>query len=322
VEHFSSILLDLYRLARSTAAPRFKDAALAAIKQRLPFDAAMWGTFVAAPHIVVHSFHLQNLPARKMEDYEGVKDHDPLNRRGIAKPGRTTMTTLAEMKGKLHPSMVAYVRRYDLESVLSTVWLDEGLKIYTAISIYRGRARPAFTERERKLKQALIPHLVDAWNTNAIQHLDERANSSAERQLARAKTDGKGMIYNAEPGFAELMREEFPGWTGPRIPGSVLAPLSAARGEAYRGDAIQAATLRHIGDGTMLIAIRRLGGLDRLSPRELAVAREYAAGRTYKEIAHALGVAPATVRNQLRSAYVKLGVATKIALAKCLDGPG
>ena len=102
----------------------------------------------------------------------------------------------------------------------------------------------------------------------------------------------------------------------------MLAPLSAARGEAYRGDAIQAATLRHIGDGTMLIAIRRLGGLDRLSPRELAVAREYAAGRTYKEIAHALGVAPATVRNQLRSAYVKLGVATKIALAKCLDGPG
>ena len=52
------------------------------------------------------------------------------------------------------------------------------------------------------------------------------------------------------------------------------------------------------------------------------MAREYAAGRTYKEIAHAFGVAPATVRNQLQSAYGKLGVDSKIALAKCLADPG
>ena len=38
-----------------------------------------------------------------------------------------------------------------------------------------------------------------------------------------------------------------------------------------------------------------------------------------KQIAQALGVSPATVRNQLQKVYAKLGVGTKLALARVLQ---
>jgi two-component system response regulator DesR len=43
-----------------------------------------------------------------------------------------------------------------------------------------------------------------------------------------------------------------------------------------------------------------------LTPRELEVLAELAAGRVYKQIADALGVAVSTVRNHLHHAYKKL----------------
>jgi len=317
------MLLRLHRASRTVPAHDFKDAALAALRPQLDFDSALWGTFVVSEaRITVHAFHLHNLPVRMMQDYEAVKQHDPLNRRGIEHPGHTSMIALGAAKDTLHPKLVAYVRRYDLEHALATVWLDEDLKIYTAISLYRGRAKRPFTERDRKRKQALVPHLVDTWNANATQHLSDRMHTASEMPRARALIDRKGMIYSAEADFAGMMREEFPDWSGPVIPPRALAPLAEARGDAYRGDAIQISVLRDNGDGLLLVVARKLCGVDRLSPRELSVATEFAAGRTYKEIAAALGIAPATVRNQLQVAYAKLGVDSKIALAKSLADSG
>jgi len=58
------------------------------------------------------------------------------------------------------------------------------------------------------------------------------------------------------------------------------------------------------------------GGLSR---REREVARAYAAGASYKEIARELGVSPTTVRSHLRTLYGKLGVTSKIALAQAMN---
>lgn len=51
-----------------------------------------------------------------------------------------------------------------------------------------------------------------------------------------------------------------------------------------------------------------------LSPREHRVARLFARGLSYKEIARQLGLSPATVRTYLRDAYLRLGVKNKIEL--------
>jgi len=57
-----------------------------------------------------------------------------------------------------------------------------------------------------------------------------------------------------------------------------------------------------------------------LSPRELQVATAYANGASYREIADALFIAPATVRTHLGSIYRKLGVSSKLELHRVLEG--
>lgn len=60
-----------------------------------------------------------------------------------------------------------------------------------------------------------------------------------------------------------------------------------------------------------------------LTRGERAVAAEIARGLSYKAAARALGISPSTVRNQLHTAYAKLGVNNKVALARRLnDGVG
>jgi DNA-binding CsgD family transcriptional regulator len=56
-----------------------------------------------------------------------------------------------------------------------------------------------------------------------------------------------------------------------------------------------------------------------LSNRENEVAEAYAAGQSYKEIARELGLSPTTVRSHLRTIFEKLGVTSKIELARRLS---
>jgi class 3 adenylate cyclase/DNA-binding CsgD family transcriptional regulator len=56
-----------------------------------------------------------------------------------------------------------------------------------------------------------------------------------------------------------------------------------------------------------------------LSNREQEVAAAYAAGQSYKEIARELSLSPTTVRSHLRTIYSKLGVTSKIELARFIN---
>ena len=57
----------------------------------------------------------------------------------------------------------------------------------------------------------------------------------------------------------------------------------------------------------------------KLTDRERAVAERYAEGRTFRQVADDLGIAPATVRNHLAAVYRKLDVGNKAALIRALS---
>jgi len=59
---------------------------------------------------------------------------------------------------------------------------------------------------------------------------------------------------------------------------------------------------------------------NRLSPRELEIARTYASGDNYHQIAEGLSIAPSTVRTHLTTIYRKLSVSSKLELHKMLEG--
>jgi len=310
----NQFLLDLYQLALGTPSPEFSEAALERLKREIGFGSGLWGTFtLTAQGPRPHSVHLHGLPPAMLAEYDRVKQHDLMNQRLIERPGRTVAMPLGAVEKRVHPDMVAHVRRWGMEQTLATVVLESPLNLYTIVALYRPGARQPFSERERRFKQAVMPHMVAAWHMNALHFLHAPAEPARSGRRARALIDPLGIIHNAEPALAELLQREAKGWTGPAVPAALLAGLQGATGR-YEGAAIVATLLRSRNDRTSLINVRLRTPVDSLSERERAVAREFAGGKTYKEIAAAFGTSPATVRSQIQSAYGKLGVSTKIEL--------
>ncbi len=316
--NLNQFLLDLYRLAPSAPSPEFSGAVLERLKRELPFDTALWGTFTGTPQGPrPHWVYLHALPDEMLREYEPVKHLDVLNAKLIANPGRTTAMSLARAQRTAHPDVIAHARRWGMENTLATVALESPLNLYTIVSLYRRDARRLYSERERRFKQMILAHLVAAWHMNAMRFLDAPEAEPRGLLRARARIDALGVIHNADAGLVDLLRREVPGWTGPVVPPDVLAAVRGGRGR-YDGRQVVVSSVRALHDRTLVISARPRAPVDALSEREREVSREFAAGKTHKEIAALFGTSPATVRSQLQAAYAKLGVRTKVDLGKHL----
>jgi DNA-binding CsgD family transcriptional regulator len=159
---------------------------------------------------------------------------------------------------------------------------------------------------------------VLAWHLNAIHFLDVPRGRTGSGSSARGLVDRFGVLHNAEPGLTALFRRETPDWEGPNIP-AALQRLIENGAKEYIGQTLIASLVRELPDRMCVISVRTRAAIDTLSRRELAVAREFASGRTYREIAGLFGTSPATVRSQLQIVYTKLGVRSKIDLVKHVD---
>ena len=73
------------------------------------------------------------------------------------------------------------------------------------------------------------------------------------------------------------------------------------------------------GMGLRRLTLRRLTRADLLTSRQREVAQALASGKSAKEVARLLGLAPATVRNQTASIYEKLQVDNRAELASALQ---
>jgi DNA-binding CsgD family transcriptional regulator len=316
---FSQFLLELYGLAPRTPSPAFCDAVLKLLERIVPFDSGLWGAFTVTPGGPrPHWGHLHRLPPEMLADYERVKQHDLVNQELIAHPGRTVAVALRQAERTAHPDVVAHARRWGMEHILATVLLESPLNLYTAIRLYRADPARHYTASERRIKQAVMPHLVAAWHMNALQLLDMPARARDGAARARALVDRFGVIHNAEPGLADLLRRELHKWQGPSLPPSLLSMVRGDESE-HEGKAIVFTRLRVLEDGTFVIGLRSRSRVDSLSARELEVAREFASGKTHKQVAASLSTSPATVRSQLQTVYAKLGVSTKVDLARRLE---
>lgn len=313
LDHF---VLELYRLTGSGPWDAFGPIAFELLEEMLPFDSALWGTFTLTPAGVrVHSQYLHKLPARMMEEYEDVKQYDVLNQQSIAQCGKTLNVSLAQVESATHPAMIAHVRRWGMEHTLATMILESPLNLYTAFCIYRNATRRPFSERDRRRIERIAPHLVQAWHLNALHFLDVPPPAAPAVPRARAVIDRFGVLHHAEAGLAALFRSEVADWEGPNVPAPIAAAFRQGAPE-FRGHAIVASVLRELPDKRLMISVRARAPVDALTRREITVAREFASGKTYKEIAGLLSTSPATVRTQIERIYAKLGVRTKVELVK------
>lgn len=319
MEAFSGLLFDLYRQVQNTPPAQFQRQALDAVREVLAFDSALWGTGVMGQNgAIVHSVCVYRQPPDMMENWEHIKQHDTVSFEAFKQLGQTVnaaLTTDPDWQTRFHPDALAHVKRFGMEHVLATIIADPVLKLFTAVSFYRADPAQPFTEAERLLKQNLMQHLVEVWNTNRFNFLHSPCKGSRQTDHARAICDKTGVLYNASPNFSDLMFTEWPDWQGPQLP-AVLLAVSGAAQRHYTGRGI-VATIKALND-MLLLTVRRKSTVDQLSPRELEVARRFGQGVDFRKIADELNIAPATVRNHLQAIYATLGVSNKVEMARII----
>ena len=113
------------------------------------------------------------------------------------------------------------------------------------------------------------------------------------------------------------MLMEWPEWNGAMLPRTFHKLQQENSSDPYVGKLISLQA-EQVSD-LLLINAKPRSAIDALTPRELAVARLFGEGMTYKAVAKKMEISPATVRHHLRQAYSKLNIQNKGEIAWLLS---
>ena len=309
---FSTMTLELQRLAQNNDIEHFHQPALASISQVLPFTSAWWGRAALIDGMPEeHSSYLYNLAPSYLPDWQSIRHTDVTIHRVHERPGQTV---IVDMRDPANGAGLNWLgETYGIGELLCVVYIDPQTHLSDHLALYRVPGAPRFTEQDCRILDNIMLHLVAAVSANHIRTLvAKREMLTPSRNLALAVCDQRGTLHCAERGFVDLLLNEWPDWTGPLLP----VPMDA---RGYDGKRLQVEASA-VGD-LYLLAARGRNAFDQLSPRENAVALGFGEGKTYKEIARDLGMSPNTVRHHIRAIYSKLGVNDKTHIAHLLHTP-
>lgn len=315
----NEFIVGLYRFGREVSVDAFQPWALARLRQLIDFDAAMWRAGGNGPP-PLESIHLDGQPAALMDEYvrDGWSSHDFLRARCAAEPGTTFSLGDLMTAQDWHrtPMYRDFACRYGIEWALCTHHVEPNLAVKSIVTLWRTDPGHPFTEADRVRMQVVMPHLVESMHANRMWFFANagRAQGNGGRP-AMGLCDRDGRLHDCSSRFTQLLRTEWPQWAGAMLP----APLVAQLGKGSFCGRLIDVDIEPLG-GMWVLGLHAASVTRRLGARELQAARLYVKGLSYREIAATVGVAPATVRNQLRSSFTKLGVKSKLELARRL-GP-
>lgn len=304
LDGLSQVAQRLFFLSSSAPAGQFRNLALAAIRQRVPFDMAFWSLYEGLPEQAIgkpiQSFRwpLEHPNDEARQEHLGSLIQLASRQLGLAL--EATAATLVGLQSQDH----------GLGDVICTALRDAGSGVTSGMVFCRTAPAGGFDETERLWLQNLVPFLVTGWNNSLIRLARKLWRLPSAEREACAVCGADGLLQAATPDFIHMMRMEWPLWQGPRLPGAIRDTL--VRGRCVgRGITVTTETL---GDAWALNA-RDRHSLDELSAREFAIAQRYGTGMDHQDIARTLCIAPSTVRNHLKNIYGKLGIDNKAMLA-------
>lgn len=312
----SEMLGSLYQAARTDDVVALRARAVQMLRKHVKFDGAIVGaaTFVhAETHI--HDAYVWNL-SDEMVHLVNLTQQGFMNQSAIHHPGQAFLFGPAQYRD--YPEQAALLRRAGMEQVIAVALVHDVSHLVNFVSFARTAGQAAFDLKDAQWLELLLPHFETVHDISRLASLVRHPMRVEQQPLLTAATDSKGILYVAEPGFDELLRREWPNWHGPYLPVELLDALSLNRSR-YMGEYILI-DMDWL-DKQVVLNVGLRSCVDMLSHQEHAVAKLYSAGRSYKEVAQELRIAPATVRHHLRSIYIKLGVDDKAALAQRLARP-
>lgn len=302
ITNFSAFMTDLADFTDRAEPANFRQQALGALQQHVGFVAAIWGSAAIGAGLAFREVVMVGLPESAINEVEAGASADPRLLSVLGAPG----TSVAYSVGDDDPEiMQVQMARYGVRHIMSTAFFDAELGLASGIVLLGADSAPPFDEAARQFMEAAFGHLLRCWSENQIRALS-REIATAAGLSSHAAASHHGVVSAAQEGFLALFRREWPGWRGPLLPDAVRGLLLGPEGGRYLGADI-VLSIRHGHDVTLLL-IRERVLADDLRPRERAVAQLCAGGASYRDIAEALGIAPATARNHIAAVHRRLGV--------------
>lgn len=318
VAGFSQFITDMNDRARSEDAEGLARWAVGDLSLRLGFDAAWYGWATLRPEgVEVYANATLNLPEGFYDYWRTMADQDLLAQGMIENPGQVAIYDRWQLRQT--DGMTDLSDRFGLRKMATAMNGHYGDYASFYISSYRmgDRARHLDPE-ERDFLQCAVDQLSAAMKLTTNLPGDRSPPGSV---TILASEVGIGLL--GLPALRERFGEVWPRWTGDRLP-EQLARLIGLPGQHILPDhdllVTVEATPKFQGLGLRRLTLRRLNRYDLLTTRERQVARELALGKSAKEVARALGVAPATVRNQTQAIYQKLQIDNRADLAAVVRG--
>jgi DNA-binding CsgD family transcriptional regulator len=317
------LLLELYRGARECPVPEFQEMALRLLNDVLRFDSGMWGYGEVVPGsgLAVQAIHLHRQPTDMLAAYAEIKAHDLVAFEASRHIGETCNFNCHELMSNAGQDVFdRHRRKYGMENLLVTAVEDKETSSQGFLSLWRASETDRYSEEERRLGAFLMPHLLEAGAINRQLLLNRMTETVVANRGARAICGCLGNILTGDTEFVATLRKEWPDWSPPILPRPLMLSLTQSSDHQYVGRQI-AVTMSVVQDMLFLRARSRMT-VETLTPAERSVASLVANGLSYKQTAQQLKLSPATVRNQLHSVYLKLGLTNKAALARHFDEIG
>lgn len=313
LQALNSFLLQLYEDCQRWDPHRCERQALARLRTYIDFDDAVWGHGVKAADRAQVSI-------RSSVAFTATADPDPGNL-----PSTDDTVALAQALEQpagsvVHDCGLRYSHAINLNSdggqphLLNTAVYDEITRLCTLLVCRRRGTRTPFSESNRAALELAAPHLVIARRFSVFHAIRQRTRSRATRMDAAALCDTDGTIRILERAFRDALSAEFPAWRGPSLPFAVTEGADS-RKPIYAGERIEA-FVRRLAGGQLYVTVRSAAPHARLSHQQRAVARLLSEGRTYKEVARDLSIAPHTVTKHVNAVYAKLRVTSKAELKR------
>ncbi|UVC08031.1 response regulator transcription factor [Rhizobium sp. TH2] len=312
IASFSRFITEMNHEASHMRAEELARWAVTELSVALGFDAAWYGWARLHPAGVdVFANATHQLPDDFFTTWQRMADQDLLARSKIEHPRHAAIYSRKQRQQT--DGMADLSDRYGLTRMTTAMENPSGGLPNFYLSSYRvGNRAKSWSPEECEFLQCAVSHLTAAMKL-----------STAEP--GRAAVPGSVTILASRDGIGFLcldaLREQFgdvwPRWTGDNLP-EQLASLIGHPGTHVLTDrnlVVSVETTPGFEDMDLRrLTLRRLNRFDLLTRREREVARELAGGKSAKEVARHLGLAPATVRNQTQSIYQKLEVDNRAAL--------
>src|SRR5262245_36094232 len=233
------------------------------------FRSATWSEADLTPKSVeIFSVHLHNEPEEVRSKFSSFNQKFTRRVRMAAdQAGRASVLndTAAFYDGRNEEPMRAYMRKYGHDRNLLITDLSQW------VSLYRPGGDGEFTERDRAVVDALMPHLAEAFAINRALAVGRPIAGRRSRTAgARALIDRNGTFLHCGKHFYDLLRLEWSDWDEPRVPPGLLSELLRKRRALIAAETVEIAAQR-LG-AALLLTGQQVSPLARLSARELAIA--------------------------------------------------